>query len=171
MGLEEASLHVYSNYILPFLRSSSTQFLHTVRAVAKKPRRDCPRCNKLCIHICFTSTTLFMVAVMVISPGEFNALKIIQFIKVEDSRLEAYLTGLLHAKIALVQANAHQPRSTPKHSAAEGLARPTALARVDATKITPSFLLYNCMLGDHLWEHPADLPVLLPRTIDRQLFC
>jgi hypothetical protein len=109
-----------------------------------------------------------MIASMVID------LSIVDFLTILPSvfRYSKNISPDIYAKIALVQANAHQPRSTSKHRVRLKDLRDldyrcTRARRRD--EVTPSFLLYNCMLEDHLLEHPADPPVFLPKTIDRHI--
>jgi hypothetical protein len=109
-----------------------------------------------------------MAAIMVMSPGIVDFLAILSSV-IRDSK---HISPDVYAKIALVQANALQPRSTSKHRVRLKDLRDldyrcTRARRRD--EVTPSFLLYNCMLEDHLLEHPADPPVFLPKTIDRHI--
>jgi hypothetical protein len=98
-----------------------------------------------------------MVAIMVMSPGIVDFLAILSSV-IRDSK---HISPDVYAKIALVQANAHQPRSTSKHRVRLKDLRDLDYCCTRARRrdeVTPSFLLYHCIPKDHLPEHPATVP-------------
>jgi hypothetical protein len=108
-----------------------------------------------------------MVAIMVMSPGIVDFLAILSSV-IRDSK---HISPDVYAKIALVQANALQPRSTSKHRVRLKDLRDLdyVLARVDATR---SHHLFCCIIVcSRITSRSTPRPSHLPPKNNRSAFC